>query len=556
MNNGFFKGKFTRTKIFAVISAVGILTLLLLNLGLTYLGSERMLFADMTPEGFYTATDNMLETCHAILDNIEKTDADGNEKNVVITFCNDPDRLIGNIDTRYTYYLALTLRNLFDNVEVKTVNVTLNPTAVAQYKTTSRDAIQPTDIIFSYGGRYRIAAAKTFWTSDYFSYNGEYKMATILSSLTAINQPAAYFTTDHGETYYNPLDPDAAGNRDAAQLADLLTERGLQIKNINLSEVDRVPEDCALLIINNPTADFTYDEDKLDSFGYVTDTEKLDRYLVSHQGAIIVNKAWDVSLPTLEAFLFEWGIGFGNSLVFDDGNCLPDVGTEGTAILGVYDENTLGGAYYLNYAGLSSAPRMVFTNSGYVYNAVIDSDAVGEMGCYNAERTYSDYIYTSEGAVAYTDLDKNVITSDASKKALAAMTVRSELDSFTGERVYSYLFCSNTGDFFSEALLGNPSYANYDVAAAMIDNISRTDRYASLELGGTSPNSPSYGGKQTLSTKMSETPSTVYGSDGSKLKENAGLTSADKGVFTVIVAAVPVTAFILGAVCFVRRRFM
>ena len=64
------------------------------------------------------------------------------------------------------------------------------------------------------------------------------------------------------------------------------------------------------------------------------------------------------------------------------------------------------------------------------------------------------------------------------------------------------------------------------------------------------------GGKQTITTKLSATPNVIYGGDGSKLKENAGLTDLDRGMFTAIIAIIPVTVFILGAISFVRRRFM
>ena len=556
MNNGLFKGKSTRTKIFTVITVLSIVLLLIGNLGLTYLGQERLLFADMTPEGFYTMTEKMEDACRTILKGIDKTDENGNKKNVVITFCSDPDKLIANLDTRYTYYLALTLRNMFDNVEVKTVNVLLNPTAVAQYRTTSRESISSTDIIFSYGGRYRIASASSFWTSNKFSYNGEYKMATILGSLTAINQPAAYFVTNHGETYYNPDEPKSEMSRATSDLFYLLTERGLSVKLLDLSDEGKIPEDCALLIINNPTKDFVTNPSDYNSFGKDSETEKINEYLVAHQGAVIINKDYKVDLPVLEVFVEEWGICFSDSLVKDMENSLPGVGEDGTAILGVYDENTLGGVYYNNYANLSSAPKMVFTNSGYVYSASPDSDSSQENGGYSSKRIYSDFIYTSDGAVAYVGADSAVVTGDASKKALAAVATRTELDGFSGETVYAYMFCTNTADFLSNDLLGNTSYANYDVTAAMIDNISRIDSYASLELGGTSANSPSFGGKQVLSTTMYDTINTIYGGDGKKLKENAALLAADKAVFTVIVTAVPVTVLVLGVACFIRRKFL
>ena len=364
MNNGLFKGKSTRTKIFTAITLLAVVLLLAGNLILTYFGSQSLIFADMTPEGFYTLTDKMIETCDTILER-EEVKAEG----VKITFCTDPDYLVASLDLRYTYYLALSLRNRYDSVEVETVNVAINPTAVAKYKTTSRDQIKTSDVIFSYGGKYRVVSAQSLWTSNYYSYNGEYKVASILASLTAINRPKAYFVTDHGETYYDPSAPDSAMSLKTAYLADLLVERGLEIKTVKISEVERIPEDCALLIINDPKTDFVADPSLFDRFDYVSDTEKLDRYLVAHQGAIVVNKGYDISLPNLESFLLEWGIGFGDGYVKDAENCLPDVGEEGSTILGVYDENTLGGAYYESYSNLASAPKMVFTDTGFVYNA-------------------------------------------------------------------------------------------------------------------------------------------------------------------------------------------
>ena len=226
---------------------------------------------------------------------------DGNVKKIKITFCTDPDYSIASDKMRATYFMALSLRNKFDNVEVETVNVALNPTAVSMYRTTSRDTISSADIIFSYGAKYRIVDGTAFWTKDNFSYNGEYRVASIIASLIAIDRPVAYFTTDHGETYYDPASPDSEMSVSLGTLADLLTERGLEIKTLALSGVDAIPDDCALLIINNPTKDFLCDEDRLDEFGYVSDIEKIDRYLMRESGAVIFNKAYDVTLPSFES---------------------------------------------------------------------------------------------------------------------------------------------------------------------------------------------------------------------------------------------------------------
>lgn len=552
MSKSLFKGKSTRTKIFTAITIVAIILVILLNMLLTYFGDQGQLFIDLTPETFYTLSDNMKESLAEILN---EKNPDGTKKQIKITFCTDPDKLEGSTSIRPAYFMALQMRNMFDNVTVETVNSVLNPAAVSMYRTTSRREITPADMIVSYDGRYKVVDATGFWTDNAFSYNGEYRMVSILASLTALNSPAAYFLTDHGETYYDPEDPDSEMSISMSVAAELIEERGLTVKTLKLSEVDKIPDDCALLIINAPTLDFEGDPDKYNDLYYVSDLEKLDRYLCSYSGAVIVNKAYDVTLPALESFLEEWGIGYGNSLVKDEENCLPGKGEPGTEIVGVYDANSFGGAYYEDYANLSSAPKMVFTNSGYLYCTYAPNDIIVESGSFNTQKNYSHFITTSDGAVAYEGPGSSVITADKGTKALAAATVRTQLDSETSETVYSYLFCTNTKDFFDKELLGNKSYANYDIMASVISSISRIDRYASMSLGGLSMNSPKYGGKQTQSTTLTDKITNIYSPDAKEIIEvNQAFRLLDKVMFTVLVAIPPVAMLVWGIVVFIKRR--
>ena len=553
MKKSIFKGKSTRTKIFSVITIVGILLLFGLNLGFTYISGQRLIMADLTPEGFYTLSDKMLEVCHEILD----PDENGEKKQIKITFCTDPDYLIASDKMRATYFMALSLQKKFDNVTVKTVNVALDPTAVSMYRTTSRESITAADVIFSYGGRYKIVDATGFWTSDNFSYNGEYRVASILASLTAINRPVAYFVTDHGETYYDPSNPDSEMSKSLGYLADLLNERGLSIETISLSEVDEIPDNCALLIINDPKTDFVYDDTRLDEFGYVSDIEKVDRYLMRESAAVMLNKDFRVTLPNLENFCKEWGISFGDTQVYDPDNALfTTIGGESddSVFSGTYDSDkqNFGYAYYGGYSTLSSAPKMVFSNTGYVYCSIDMSESMIEMGNKYGSRNYAAFIGTSDSAYVYSGN-----ATDAGVRTLVAAGVRKNLDNYTAENSSAYLFCSASVDFFSNELLGNTSYANYDVLASVISNISRTDRYATIELGGLSHNSPSFGGKQTLTTKLSDSPSKIYSWDAKEvIKYNKGLSSTAIVIYTIIVMAVPVAVTTLGIVVFIKRKFL
>ena len=508
---------------------------------------------DLTLEGIYTLSDKMLEVCHAMLD----PDENGNAQQIKITFCTDPDYLIASDEMRATYFMALSLRNKFDNVEVETVNVALDPTAVSMYRTTSRDTITASDVIFSYGAKYKVVDALGFWTTDNFSYNGEYRVASIIASLLAIERPVAYFVTDNGASYYDPENPDSEMSISLGTFADLLTERGLNVKTLTLAEVDAIPEDCALLIINNPTSDFVYDESRLDEFGYISDIEKIDRYLLRESTAVMFNKAYDVTLPNFENYCKEWGISFGNSQVFDEDNALfTTIGGESddSTFSGVYDTNeqNFGYAYYGGYSALSSAPKMVFTNTGYFECSMDLSNTMIDPGNKYGSRNYAPFIGTSDNAYHLEGTAK-----DVGEKTLVAAGIRKNLDSYTTENTMSYLFCANSADFFSNDLLGNTSYANYDVLASVISNISRTDRYASIELGGLSLNSPSFGGKQLASTTLSDSPTKVYSWDAKEvIKYNKGLSGTAIVIYTIIVMAVPTAVLVGGIVVFIKRKYL
>ena len=138
-----------------------------------------------------------------------------------------------------------------------------------------------------------------------------------------------------------------------------------------------------------------------------------------------------------------------------------------------------------------------------------------------------------------------------------AIATRTDLDRISGEFTYSYMVAVNSADLLNSDVVGNASYANYDILASVITNVSRTDRFATMELGGMSYNSPSFGGKQTLSTTLSESPTKIYSWDATEvLKYNAGFSRGAAITFTVIIMLAPVAALSLGAVVFIKRKFL
>ena len=551
-----FKGKSTRTKLFTVITALIVVFVIALTLVLNYVGMQKTLFLDLTYEGFYTLTDAMKQECEFVETLDDK---------IEIIFCSDPDRLISQTVTRVAYYMSVMLDNTFENIEVRTVNAALNPTAVSKYKTTSLTEISSSDVIIAYGDRYRVVNAEVFWYRNsegaLFSYNGEYKMASLFKSVTAYSsagKAAAYFVIDHGETYYDESKPDE--NRELLNFIYALEDAGLKIKTLKLDEVERVPEDCALLVINNPTSDFTPDPDKANEFFYVSPLEKIDRFLIADYGSLVVAKDFERELPLLEEFLGEWGFEFESALVKDTVYNIADESNTSTQLIGAYntDEDSYGMGIYSDFVKLQSAPRFVVTNTGYIKCSFGVDDAAFENGAGGTSRIYSPFIFSSDKATAYSknaDGEYALLHTNEGRKDLVAVTTRKQLNSETNENKYSYVMCANSADFLSNAFIGSSAYSNYDVLVATALNATRADEHASIELGGISQNSPSYGGKMLVTSKLSSFGESIYHKDPSEpIKYNYGISSADIVLYSIMIFLVPVTLAAIGIVVAIKRK--
>lgn len=586
MKNSSFAGKFSRTKIFTVITAALIILLLALNMFISYFGIFGTAYIDMTPEGLYTLRDEMVDTCEKIL---VKEDGTPLEPGIKITFCNDPDKLIENTFTRVVYYMAVAMAEEFDNFEIETINVKYDPMAVSMYKTTSLTEITPYDVIISCGTRYRILSAESFWRvngEEVYSYDGEYKLASIMMSLTLINQPKAYFVTGHGEDIYDKDAPESEMSKSMAYMKDLLSDRGLEVEKLNITElvnsakehnkanpndkiVPKIPDDCAVLIINNPKSDFIFDENEAANFSYVSETELLDRFMTDGRGAIMVAKDYATELPNLEAFLAEWGIAFSNTLVKDTENAVTHDGKEsGVTLVGKYntDEGSYAHQIYGEYSDLTSAPQMLLTNTGYIKCSFEDSISINESGSSNTTRMYTPFLFTSDKASAYgknSDSGAYVdLAAEAGKKDIAVIAARSAIDGYTSEYTFSYIFCAASAQFFTSEMLGNASYANYDVVSAAVQSIARLDTYATEgNLGGLSLNNyTGFGGKPLVSEVIGESEKEVFSYDETgkahTVKINYGLSTAMKVVYTCIVAVIPLSVAVVGIVVCLKRKFL
>ncbi len=539
-------GKRGRGAVMTAVSVLVLLAAILLGIGASTVKDSLNSYIDMTEEGLYTMTDEFLAEVSHIKDEI------------TITFCADPDILLNNYDTRYIYILARDLARRMDNVKVVTCDVLRDPTAVQPYRTTSSTVIHWNDVIVSCDKRYRVLAAKAFFSTDtttneYFAFNGEHKLASVMLSITAVERPVAYFTEGHGEAIYDPLNPTAPGNGKNRAFYQLLIDSGLEVRTLDLTTKDPIPADCVLLIMNGPTADYADAPGDRLSLEATPPLEKIDRYL-DGQGALMVFKDPSVTLPALEEYLAEWGIVYENNVTLksDRTGAGDDAALEAARdrLIAVYPDKSeypMAGSLFGDVADLTSAPRTVVASSGYLTSSWESGTRLFSV---LTSAMTSPVLLSSETTKAYDAA--GALTDEAGSYSLAQMTVRTRLRE-DGD-IYSYVFCAATTALTATEYIDNPTYANYDVLFSTVRTISRTDAYASDSLGGLNMNSEKYGGKRFVDITISPTKKDVY-KNGKIVYTYLGLSRGDIAVWTVLLLLPSLAALGAGLFVLVRRRY-
>ena len=539
-------GKRGRSAVFTAISALVLVAAFLLGIGVNALVVTKNSYIDSTPEGLYTLSDAFLGEVGGIKDEI------------TITFCADPDTLLNNYSTRYVYIMAREIEKAMPNVTVETHNVERNPTAVQQFRTTSSTVILPDHVIVSCANnkRYRMIKAQAFWSTDsttntYFAFNGEYKMATAMLSITAIERPVAYFTVGHGESCYLTAEGEAEKEHTRA-FYQLLIDSGMDVKTINLDTDAAVPQDCVLLIMNAPTADYAVSDEDIFSVNATPAIEKIDRYL-DRAGSLMIFKDPTVALPDLEEFLTEWGItchtGDSVRVPAAAGGDMQD-GTDNRfgAVYPDKEKDALGYQLFGDVAGLNTAPAVRLEGFGYLGNSWLsDTKYISN----DTSAMTSAVLRAPEGA--------KIIDKDGSVKgvadgyALAKLTARVSVVENVQD-YYSYVFCAAGTSLADSAYLDDPALGNYDIMFSTVRFISRTDAYASDALGGLNMNTSSFGGKRLVTSNLSETPVQKY-EKGELIHTYPAMTAAVRIVWTTLIMLLPAAVAITGIVLCVRRRY-
>lgn len=223
-----------------------------------------------------------------------------------------------NIDTDMTiYYLAETgdedvlITKLLNNYAAQNAHIhwegkdpALYPTFAAQYGAQNS---ANGSLILTCGEKSTVLDASDLYTEDYSNYylngsssvtfDGESKLTAALYRLTSGEERRAYYTTNHGEQALTDT------------LKAALENQNLAVSALDLLSGD-IPDDCNLLIINDPAQD-------LASAGALLDEMSALRSYLEQGGKLLVTTDSYNKTPNLDALLAEFGLSRTEGLVVE-----------------------------------------------------------------------------------------------------------------------------------------------------------------------------------------------------------------------------------------------
>lgn len=203
----------------------------------------------------------------------------------------------GNIDSRIEKFISI-YGDLSSKLKVSYVDPVLHPEILTKYgisansvvvsceETGKNQVISFSDIIVSQQNYYGYSSESEF--------DAEGQLTSAVAAVTSDNDKKIYMLRGHGESAISQ------------ELGELLTKNSMTTSNLNLLETASVPDDCDLLIINNPTSDLGTDE-----------YTELHNYLYQGGNVLLLRGVTDKELTNFNELMEDYGMTMVNSYIGD-----------------------------------------------------------------------------------------------------------------------------------------------------------------------------------------------------------------------------------------------
>ena len=359
---------------------------------------------DFTEQGLYTLSDESKEQIANV------------EQNVTMYF-------FGYDEGSTAVTLAKQYHDANDKITIQIINTSERPDLAAQYNVSTSSqlvAVQATE-------RYKIIDASEMYTYDSSTYQyidvTEQKLTNAILDVTIAQKPQIYFLTGHGE--YGISSSSAMGT-----LATYIENDVNDVNTLDLLTSD-MPETCDVLVIANPTSDFTDLE-----------TEKIQNYInaggkiVWMQDPYMFNAGWTESTtyPNITKILSQFGISFSSGVVCEQGTDHMIAGTPDLIV----PEMT----YNQIVQDLYTDGMIALLDSGRI-NTVSDEE-LEELGV-----TASPFLQSTETSFYRADINSDIsqkLDSDEDGPFVLAEILTKKIDDDTESTLVAYsnaLFATN-----------------------------------------------------------------------------------------------------------------
>lgn len=405
-------------------------------------------------------------------------------------------------ENKYPHYLAEPIKRfctLSDKITCSYVDLEKNPTAATQYGTEYSITTFSVVVESGAGEDRRI---RVFGANDYYEYDNdtgaisifiEEKLASGVLYVTKEDIPVVYFVGGHGEDGYSALMNSIANSGAEVEEVNLATE------NIEFSPYSK------LMVICNPARDYSESEiRKIEDF--LNNGNKFGRNLMYFSSA----KAFE--LPNLERMLEFWGIRYNDDIVYDEEKCylqnanmvLPEYTTDELMNTGIK---------------LSAVTSPLMTDSRSIHLLFEESDIykTQEIFASSAETSYS------RGADVVSDTVGKQATDKDGPHCLGALSMKYKFEN--NIQVQSYVFAAGSVEMIEA------SHLDYTANGELL--------------------------MQLYKIMVNEKDDTILAAQKSKSSAVATITAPQMGAVAVVtLIVIPLIFLIIGAVVFIRRRFL
>ncbi len=264
----------TLALVLILISVFILINLLFINLDITPI--------DFTAEKLYTLSDESKEQVGKV------------EQNVTLYF-------FGYDEEDAAVTLAKQYHETNDKITIQLINTSERPDLAAQYGVSTNSQL----VAVQSSQRYKIIDSSEMYTFDSSTYQTiditEQKLTNAILDVTVAQKPQIYFLTGHGEYGIDSSEP-------MEQLKVYIENDVNDVNSLDLLTSD-MPETCDVLVIANPTSDFTDLE-----------TEKIQNYINNGGNIMWLQDPYAFTQPqgeltNVNKILSQFGISFSNGVV-------------------------------------------------------------------------------------------------------------------------------------------------------------------------------------------------------------------------------------------------